>query len=236
MLREADALRRKRREAIALSEQLIRATFLEIFGDPLTNPNGWSLAEMRVLIADARTGLVRATDAQGPDRHYRYLKMDAIRANGRIDYARATRVDAAEAEVVASTLKAGDLLVNTRNSRELVGKAAVHNEAGTWLYNNNILAVRFAEPAFSVFVSEYLRTDAGSAHVERRKAGTTSVFALYQKDFLTIPVPVPPESLLVRYRQIVDAVTKDLENREQGLAEANRLFEALSDRAFRGEL
>jgi type I restriction enzyme S subunit len=41
ILDAADALRRKRREALRLLDELQRATFLEMFGDPVTNPKGW---------------------------------------------------------------------------------------------------------------------------------------------------------------------------------------------------
>src|SRR5688572_10062344 len=38
ILDKADAIRRKRKEAVALTEELLRSTFLEMFGDPVTNP------------------------------------------------------------------------------------------------------------------------------------------------------------------------------------------------------
>jgi len=41
ILDKADAIRRKRKEAIALTEDLLRSTFLEMFGDPVTNPKRW---------------------------------------------------------------------------------------------------------------------------------------------------------------------------------------------------
>jgi len=41
ILDKADAIRGKRKEAIALTEELLRSTFLEMFGDPMTNPKGW---------------------------------------------------------------------------------------------------------------------------------------------------------------------------------------------------
>lgn len=40
ILDKADAIRRKRKEAIALTEELLRSAFLEMFGDPVTNPKG----------------------------------------------------------------------------------------------------------------------------------------------------------------------------------------------------
>ena len=41
ILDRADAIRRKRQEAIRLTEELLRSAFLEMFGDPVTNSKGW---------------------------------------------------------------------------------------------------------------------------------------------------------------------------------------------------
>jgi len=41
ILDKADALRRKAQQALDLTDDLIRSTFLDMFGDPVTNPKGW---------------------------------------------------------------------------------------------------------------------------------------------------------------------------------------------------
>ena len=41
ILDAADALRAKRREALAQLDTLLQSTFLDMFGDPVTNPMGW---------------------------------------------------------------------------------------------------------------------------------------------------------------------------------------------------
>jgi type I restriction enzyme S subunit len=41
ILDKADAIRRKRQEAITLTDELLRSAFLEMFGDPGSNPRGW---------------------------------------------------------------------------------------------------------------------------------------------------------------------------------------------------
>lgn len=41
ILDKADQIRRKRQQAIDLSEQFLRSVFLDMFGDPVTNPKGW---------------------------------------------------------------------------------------------------------------------------------------------------------------------------------------------------
>ncbi len=46
ILDKADSLRRKRAQAIALADDFLRATFLDLFGDPVTNPKGWPVAKL----------------------------------------------------------------------------------------------------------------------------------------------------------------------------------------------
>lgn len=41
ILDKADAIRRKRQQAIQLADEFLRAVFLDMFGDPVTNPKGW---------------------------------------------------------------------------------------------------------------------------------------------------------------------------------------------------
>lgn len=49
LLDQADALRRKRRTALGLLDELLRSTFLEMFGDPVTNPKGWPVVALSEL-------------------------------------------------------------------------------------------------------------------------------------------------------------------------------------------
>ena len=49
ILDKADVIRRKRKETITLTEELLRSAFLEMFGDPVTNPKGWPVKPLGVL-------------------------------------------------------------------------------------------------------------------------------------------------------------------------------------------
>ncbi|WP_186350626.1 restriction endonuclease subunit S [Pseudomonas lundensis] len=46
ILDKADALRTKRLEAITKLDELLQSVFLEMFGDPVTNPKGWSVSKL----------------------------------------------------------------------------------------------------------------------------------------------------------------------------------------------
>lgn len=79
ILDKADAIRRKRKEAIALADELLRSTFLDMFGDPVANPKAWPIRGLGSLCSavvdcphstpeysDAITGVacVRSSDIQ----------------------------------------------------------------------------------------------------------------------------------------------------------------------------
>lgn len=50
ILDKADAIRRKRQQAIDLADDFLRSVFLDMFGDPVTNPKGWDVKSMKDLI------------------------------------------------------------------------------------------------------------------------------------------------------------------------------------------
>lgn len=50
ILDKADSLRRKRQQTIQLADQFLRALFLDMFGDPVTNPKGWDKKKLSELI------------------------------------------------------------------------------------------------------------------------------------------------------------------------------------------
>jgi type I restriction enzyme S subunit len=55
ILDKADSLRAKRREAIGKLDQLLQSVFLEMFGDPVTNPKRWQVVPLSE-IGDWRSG------------------------------------------------------------------------------------------------------------------------------------------------------------------------------------
>jgi type I restriction enzyme S subunit len=236
LLDKADAIRKKRKEAIALIEELLRSAFQEMFGDPVKNPKGWPLRPFGELVRETQLGLVRAAAEQGDGRAFPYIRMNAIRNDGHMDLSDLTRVDALSSEVENFQLEDGDFLFNTRNSRELVGKAAVYHGHGTHLFNNNILRVRFRAGIESDFVNAYWQTKTCRQHLEARKAGTTSVFAIYYKSLATLPVPVPPASVQSQYADVCAAARKRLRAYGAYVDETNDLFNSLVTRAFSGVL
>ncbi|WP_373939214.1 restriction endonuclease subunit S [Vibrio kanaloae] len=66
ILDKADAIRQKRKQAIDLADEFLRSVFLDMFGDPVTNPKGWetkSLKEVSSHINDCPHSTPKWTDA-----------------------------------------------------------------------------------------------------------------------------------------------------------------------------
>ena len=60
ILDAADALRAKRRAALAQLDALVQSTFLEMFGDPVTNPKGWDKLTLgKLAITKPNNGIFR---------------------------------------------------------------------------------------------------------------------------------------------------------------------------------
>ncbi|MBM7026132.1 restriction endonuclease subunit S [Clavibacter sp. DM3] len=152
-----------------------------------------------------------------------------------MDLARLTYVNASVDEVSKYTVHNGDLLLNTRNSRELVGKSAIFHGLPC-LYNNNISRIRFTEQVDSRYIHAFLWSREGRRQLESRKSGTTNVVAMYAKDFATISVPVPDLEEQQAFSAMVAAVDIRRIQVRRSLQLDDSLFASLQARAFRGEL
>ncbi len=236
ILDAADALRAKRREALAQLDTLLQSTFLDMFGDPVSNPEGWQELPFGDLVIDTKLGLVRSSKEFGWDFEVPYVRMDAISTAGEFLPGKVQSTNATEKEVAAFALRPRDFLFNTRNSRDLVGKVCVFPGPEGWLFNNNLMRVRFNPDVEPTVIAAQFQFSRVQCELEKRKAGTTSVFAVYWKSLRTLSVLVPPTDLQRRFAAVVGAV--EPLKREQGahLDELDTLFGSLQSRAFSGDL
>ncbi|HIF9462349.1 TPA: restriction endonuclease subunit S [Photobacterium damselae] len=58
ILDKADAIRQKRKQAIALADDFLRSVFLDMFGDPVTNPKGWEVKLCKNIFKRITVGVV----------------------------------------------------------------------------------------------------------------------------------------------------------------------------------
>ena len=203
----------------------------------------WAVVSIDQLAIDTTIGLVRAAALQNSDGNgFGYLKMDKVDMNGGIDLEGLVYVHATADEVERFSLHKDDVLFNTRNSVELVGKTGhVTSEPATPLvFNNNLMRLRFVEEALPAFVAIQMCSKPFRAIMEGAKRATTSVAAVYGKDLRPLPIALPP---LAEQHQIVtevEARTTAIDHLEaeldQQLTRANRLRQSTLADAFSGNL
>src|SRR5690606_19058371 len=95
---------------------------------------------------------------------------------------------------IEDVLKNEDLLFNTRNSLDLVGKVAVwRDELPLAVYNSNLLRIEFSKEKISrnLFMNYWFNTPLGIQKLRSVATGTTSVAAIYARDLEKLSILLP---------------------------------------------
>ncbi|MEY2891404.1 MAG: hypothetical protein RJA98_1312 [Pseudomonadota bacterium] len=157
-------------------------------------PEGWAWCSVDAVCAETLLGLDRGRDQQSAEPvGAAYIKMNNVTMDGDVLTDELVYVDASEEERARFHLASGDLLFNTRNSVELVGKVGIVRAipAGS-VFNNNLMRMRTPEGVSSVFLGYQMCSPGFRQRMEEIKKATTSVAAVYQKDMLPLAVALPP--------------------------------------------
>ncbi|MCK4676765.1 MAG: restriction endonuclease subunit S [Bacteroidales bacterium] len=123
-------------------------------------------------------------------------------------------------------LNKGDLLFNTRNTLELVGKVAVwRKELDKALYNSNLMRISFnpMKVSSNYFMNYVFNSSYGLTQLRRIATGTTSVAAIYTKDLLKIKIILPslPE------QRIIDNILTSVDDKIDSLSDKKKEYEQL---------
>jgi len=235
ILDKADAIRRKRKEAIALTEELLRSAFLDMFGDPVTNPKGWAVGSVTDLCETKQYGTAEKanTDRRGQP----VLRMNNLTYAGDIDTSDLKWVELGPGEAERLDLRDGDVLFNRVNSHELVGKTAVwHGEPG-FTFAGYLIRLRMRRDAA---VGDYVAMAMNMPSVKRRLMSiakpSINMANISGSDLDRLLLPVPPLSAQRRYADLRSVVARIRAHYAAESQAAEDLFASLVGRAFCGEL
>ena len=107
ILDAADAVRAKRREALAELDTLLQSTFLDMFGDPVANPMGWTKVRSgELFLLPPKIGTI--TPAAG--RGYLVVRVGEV-GESRIAFERCGRVEISEKDFAKFRLERGDTVI-----------------------------------------------------------------------------------------------------------------------------
>ena len=127
ILDKADAIRQKRQQAIALADQFLRSVFLDMFGDPVTNPKEWDIYPLKKGITNITAGWsANGENHSCGDDEIGVLKISAVTSG--IFKPNENKVVSSSSIPSNKKLvlpRKGDLLFSRANTRELVGATCI---------------------------------------------------------------------------------------------------------------
>jgi len=234
ILDKADAIRRKRQQAIQLAGDFLRAVFLDMFGDPVNNPKGFPIGTIRDLVATADYGSsAKASETYG---EYPILRMGNITYQGRIDLEDLKYINLEEKEKSKYLVEKGDLLFNRTNSKELVGKTAVYDMDDPVAIAGYLIRVRPNEMGDSHYISGYLNSAHGKATLRSICKSIVGMANINAQEMQNIPIMLPSIELQRKYQELVVVTMGKLQAFDAALKLAEQAFSSLSYKVFSGQL
>jgi type I restriction enzyme S subunit len=238
ILDKADALRAKRREALAQLDELTQSIFIEMFGDPVANPKGWPTMRFGDYLKDAEVFVdgdwVESKD-QDPDGEVRLIQLADI-GDGRYINKSARFLNKATATRLKCTpLKEGDILI--ARMPDPLGRACIF--PGDMKESVTVVDVCIVRPASlgpnPTWLMNCINTHAFRNLIAGEATGTTRT-RISRGNLAKLKIIAPPQQLQMEFTDRYEAIQQLQKNLLKGTDRLSSLFTSLQHRAFRGEL
>lgn len=237
ILDNADAVRAKRRLALSQIDLITRSTFLDLFGDPATNPKGWPLKPLGSLanrFSDGPFGSNLKTEHY-TDAGVRVVRLQNIGIGEFINDDFAYISEAHFKKLGKHECLPGDVLVGTLGDPNL--RACVQPSFVPLALNKaDCVQIRpERQYANADYICRLLNDTSIQRMAQELMHGQTRV-RISMGRLRGFNVPVPPIALQHDFASRVVVVEKLKATQRASLAEMDALFSSLQHRAFRGEL
>ncbi len=233
ILCKADAIRRKRAEAIRLADEFLKALFLDMFGDPPTNPKGWPQCTIRDMLSEVRYGCNKKAGTTG---NYPMLRMGNITYEGNWDFSSLKHIHLSKDEETKYLVFKDDILFNRTNSKELVGKTAVYQKEKPMAYAGYLVRARTNENSNPEYISAFINSNYGKSVLRHMCKNIVGMANINAQEFQNITILNPPLSQQNIFADIVYKCRAYKTKLNQGRHTSNLLFSSLVQQAFRGDL
>lgn len=223
---------KKRQTQLAELNVLVEARFIELFGDPATNPKGWPVKILKDCLAEIQSGnrekggaLASGVPSLGAE-HINNdggfnLQPEKLKYIGEEFYCNLKR----------GKIQIGDVLLvkdgATTGKTGYVTSSFPFEKAAV---NEHVFLLRSKPGMTNLFLFYYLRSKVGKERVLGKFHGAT--IGGITKDFALIEIPLPPLELQERFAAEVERVEALKTTVRDGIAETQTLFDALTQRYF----
>lgn len=235
ILDQADALRAKRREALAQLDRLTQSIFIEMFGDPISNSKNLPL-----------TTLGDATTFENGDRSSNYPSGDDIQDSGvlflstknirghRLDFSTTSYITEEKFRSLSrGKARRDDLLITLRGT---LGSCCIFDcQYDTAFINAQMMIVRPKVGLRSEFLHALLTSRQFQELFSRIGQGA-AVPQLTAAQLGQLPIPIPEIEEQASFVSKIQSAATLKRQQEAHLSWLDSLFASLQHRAFRGEL
>ena len=235
ILDKANALQEKRRQAIAKLGDLLKSVFLDMFGDPMTNPKGWELYKFKDLIekgfhnglSPSKKGTVPAkvltlsavTQSPFDEKNIKEAVFESLPDNKFVD-------------------KRDFLICRGNGNLNLVGRGKFPKRSlRDTLFPDTMIAARINQNKIMPFYLEVLWDNSFIRdQIERSARTTNGTYKINQKALESLILPTPPIGLQSKYSSTASKIKKQQETFIYSQDRLDELFASLQQRVFKGEL
>ena len=223
-----------RKREIQNLDELVKARFVEMFGDPETNCNGYPLKKLDNLVTDIIAGWSANGEArQKNDNEKAVLKVSAVTQG----FFKPEEHKALPADIKIKKYvfpHKGDLLFSRANTRELVGATAIiEHDYPDLLLPDKLWRVLFTNELNTYYAKYVLSTEAIRKKFSVQSTGTSgSMYNVSSEKFRNITIPVPARALQDDFEEFVHQVDKSKVAVQKSLDETQKLFDSLMQEYF----
>lgn len=224
----------KRKAQIEALDELVKSQFIEMFGDPVSNPKGWEKGKISDIVIKTQYGTSNKADDENGE--FKILRMGNITYAGEFDFSSMKYIDLDEKEQEKYLVYKGEVLFNRTNSKELVGKTAVYKEDEPMAYAGYLVKAIPNERATGEFIAAYMNTKYIKAKLLNMAKNIVGMANINAEEFKKIDIYIPPIELQNDYINFVNQVDKLKFEMEKSLKELEDNFNSLMQKAFNGQL
>ena len=220
-----------RKDELQKLDDLIKARFVEMFGDPEENPNRWDKKQLSEVIVNANNGMARRGNDENGEIVMRLVELQ----DGYIDYSNPNRIILEDNEKKRYLLKDQDFLFARVNGNpDNVGRCAVFHEIGEPVYHNDhIIRVHFDERLIDgTFVSALLNSDYGKKQLKSKIKTSAGQYTVSQDGIGAIVAILPPIENQNIFADFVQQINKTKSVIQKSLDETQLLFDSLMQQYF----
>lgn len=225
ILDKADAICRKRQQTVLLSASLIRSSFLDVFGDPISNPKGWPKCSIMDVahVTDGTHDTPKYVESGYPLLTSRNLKKDGLDFES-VQY---ISEDDHNKISVRSAVNRGDILFAMIGT---IGNATIV-ETDRLFSVKNVALFKPNSKVCSTYIWSVLRDNHYLSSVLGLRLGGNQPF-VGLGTLRSLVIPVPPIALQKKYDQMISRISALVQKQKKSLQESENMFNSLQSELF----